>query len=95
MLPVCELRRCRKCVLVLPLSCQHEANSSPVSRSSCCRGTVQDPNSQRGQTDSFTAGMNPSFWSRTQAAKLDPHRPRGFSGSVLGDQVDNQNRQWT
>lgn len=66
-----------------------------VSRSSCCRGTVQDPNSQRGQTDSFTAGMNPSFWSRTQAAKLDPHRPRGFSGSVLGDQVDNQNRQWT
>lgn len=29
MLPVCELRRCRKCVLVPPLSCQHEANSSP------------------------------------------------------------------
>ena len=28
MLPVCELRRCRKCVLVPPLSCQQEANSS-------------------------------------------------------------------
>ena len=64
-----------------------------ISRSIFYRGTVQDPKSQRGRTGSFTAGMNLSFWSQIQATNPDP--PGGLNSSVLGDQVDNQSKQWT
>lgn len=89
---ICELKLCRKYVLVWLLSCQH---LSVVLRSIFYRKTTQDPNSQHGYAGSSTVGMNESqrFWSLSQSSNTESSG--GLNGSIYGDQGDTQSRRWT